>query len=219
MSIWAVIPVKPLSDVKRRLAGVLSADERAQLIERFLNHELAVLNETAVDQVLVVSSDPLVMALARRHGAQVLVEEEVNGLNAAVTLGVAEATAARADGVLVLPADLPFLTTEDIGLLLQTVRIGQNGGRRQAARPPLLAICADKLGEGTNALFLAPPTAAFAFHFGPGSFRRHVAEAAHHGLACHIVSSPGLSFDLDTAADWQRYEALEISDWRLAIGD
>lgn len=204
MSIWTIIPVKPLSDVKRRLAAVLSAAERAQLIEQFLDHELAVLKETAVDQVLVVSRDPLIMTLAQRHGAELLVEEKVEGLNAAVALGVAKATAAGASGVLVLPADLPFLTPKDITQLLQTIHVGQNGSRKEE-RPPLMAICADKLGEGTNALFLAPPPPAFTFHFGPDSFRRHVAEAARHGLTCRIVSSPGLSFDLDTAADWQRY--------------
>lgn len=218
MPIWIVIPVKPLSDVKRRLSDVLSAAERARLIERFLDRELTVLNETAVDHVLIVSSDPRIIALAEKHGAEVLVEEKVEGLNTAVSVGVEKATAAGASGILVLPADLPFLTAKDITLLLQTIHAGQNG-RHKEGRPPLMAISADKLGEGTNALFLAPPPASFTFQFGPGSFRRHVAEAAHHGLACHIVSSPGLSFDLDTAADWQRYKELVTSDWRLAIGD
>jgi 2-phospho-L-lactate guanylyltransferase len=218
MDIWAVIPVKPLSDVKRRLAGVLAAEERAQLIQHFLRHELEVLGQTAAVRPLIVSSDLAVASLARGYGAEILLEEEADGLNTAVARGVAQATAAGASGVLVLPVDLPFLTTEDICRLLQTVHIGQNGYTQAgyttpAGWRPAMAMCADKSGEGTNALFFVPPV-EFTFQFGPGSFRRHLAEAAYRGLTCHILSAPGLAFDLDTEADWRLYmERLETGDW------
>jgi 2-phospho-L-lactate/phosphoenolpyruvate guanylyltransferase len=55
-------------------------------------------------------------------------------------------------------------------------------------------------GPGTNALCLRLPT-AFRCHFGPGSFARHQAEAARHGIACVTVAPPGLGFDVDEAAD------------------
>jgi 2-phospho-L-lactate guanylyltransferase len=224
MGIWVVIPVKPLKDVKRRLAGVLAADERARLIEQFLGHELDVLRRAAagygvVMRALVVTSDPAVAALAGQCGAEVLMEDEADGLNVAVARGVGYAGARGANGVLVLPADLPFLTPEDIGLLLQTVPSERNGyssgklsgvEKSERGQRPLMAICADKAGTGTNALLLAPPV-GFTFHYGPDSFRLHTAEAARRGLVCQIVFAPGLSFDLDTEEEWRLYlERLEI---------
>jgi 2-phospho-L-lactate guanylyltransferase len=178
-----------------------------------LGQELEVLGQTAVNQTVVVSSDSRIVSLARQYGAEVLVEDEADGLNAAVTRGVDYARARSADGLLVLPADLPFLAPTDVHLLAQTVDGGQNGYPtgsptqttiRAPGRPPVMAICADKAGVGTNALLLAPPV-EFTFHYGPDSFRRHLAEAGRRGLSCHVVSTPGLSFDLDTEEDWRLY--------------
>ncbi|RIK14798.1 MAG: hypothetical protein DCC51_15415, partial [Anaerolineae bacterium] len=58
MTTWAIIPVKPLRESKRRLEHLLSADARADLIHHFLDNLLAVLNETpGIDRILLVSSD------------------------------------------------------------------------------------------------------------------------------------------------------------------
>jgi 2-phospho-L-lactate guanylyltransferase len=223
MAIWVVIPVKPLKDVKRRLAGVLAAKERAQLVLRFLGHELEVLGQSAAGPTVVVSSDAVVVDLAQGYGAATLVEERADGLNAAVARGVGYARSRGAGGVLVLPADLPFLTVEDVGVVLQTVWSGQNGypaselsvrgafAREAGPRTrPVMAICADKTGTGTNALLLAPPV-DFTFQYGADSFGRHMVEGGRRGLACEIVFAPGLSFDVDTEEDWRLYlERLEI---------
>jgi 2-phospho-L-lactate guanylyltransferase len=202
MTLWTIIPVKPLSDVKRRLAGVLAAEERACLIEQFLRHELVVLQEAAAGRTLVVSSDAAVARLAAEYGADVLHEETADGLNAAVTRGLAEAQNGGASAVLILPVDLPFLSVMDVALLLQAAQAGAEISPGQ----PQMVICADKAGEGTNALLLAPPV-AFTFHYGAGSFRRHQAEAARRGLHCRVAATAGLSFDLDTEADWLLYLA------------
>jgi 2-phospho-L-lactate guanylyltransferase len=201
-SIWAIIPVKSLNESKRRLANVLSAAERANLIHRFLIHTLAALNQSElIDQILVVSSDERVLATARLHGAEVLVETAVQGLNPAVTQAVQYAVNAGATAVLILPADLPFIQTKDVAIM---VREGLNG------RHPLphLTICSDDKGKGSNALLISPPI-PFTFHYGPDSFAQHVQEAAQRGLAVHIIENePNLQFDLDTEEDWQKYQLL-----------
>ena len=71
MTTWAVIPVKPLHESKRRLAHLLSAGARAELIHRFLDNLLATLNEApGIDHVLVVTGDgeATALALARHFG-------------------------------------------------------------------------------------------------------------------------------------------------------
>ena len=198
-SVWAIVPVKPLHESKRRLAHILSAVERADLIHRFLAHTLTVLNQSGViDRVLVVSSDERVLATAQRQGAELLVETAVLGLNPAVTHAVQFAADAGATAVLILPADLPFIEKEDVDIMVQERRNG---------RGPLstLVICSDDKSEGTNALFLSPPT-CFTFYYGPDSLKRHVQEAVQKGRTVHIIpNAPHLKFDLDTEGDWQKY--------------
>lgn len=196
-STWVIIPVKPLHESKRRLAHILSADERAALIQRFLAHTLAVLQQAEViDRVLVISSDEWALATARNHGAAVLVETAVHGLNPAVTQAVQFAADEGATAVLILPADLPFIQTEDVAIMVTT-----------GSSSPGAVICPDDKNSGTNALFISPPN-GFTFHYGVNSFQRHLQEAHRHGLAPTIVHAPGLEFDLDTEKDWHHYQLI-----------
>ena len=236
MPTHAIIPVKQLHESKRRLEHLLSPDERAELIGRFLDNLLLTLSAAPViDRVLVVTCDPQVVGLARRHGADVLVEAAADGLNAAVERGVVRAVDEGATAVLVVPADLPFARVEDIESMLQPLTADRRpleegpGVRVQGLEvqgvPPLLrspaplrplpnplpegeetvmVICPDEAEDGTNALLLAPP-GGFTFHYGPDSFRAHLAEAERNGRAISIVHAPGLRFDLDTESDWLVY--------------
>lgn len=203
MTTWAIIPVKPLHDSKRRLAHLLSPAERADLILSFLDELLAVLNETpGIDRVLVVSSDRSVLALAEKYGAAVLVEAEPLGLNAAASLGATYALEWGATAALFLPADLPFARMEDIEQMLRPLTTDHQP--LTTDHRPLLALTGDEDEEGTNALLLAP-LGDFTFHYGPGSFGAHLAEAERRGRSPFVINAPGLRFDLDTEADWQAY--------------
>jgi len=208
MTIWAIIPVKAGHESKSRLAHLLTAEERAEVIRSFLSRTLALLNQApAVAQTLVVSRDPAVLALARRYSALALFEEGVPGLNSAVTQAVRVATAGQATAALILPADLPFIQIEDVAMMLAAggAMSGHecNGG---SGLPPIMAICPDRDNQGTNALLISLP-ADFVFQYGPRSFQRHCQEAHRLGLSSQVVDSPGLTFDLDTEADWHVYRA------------
>ena len=124
-----------------------------------------------------------------------IVEKEARGLNTAVTRAAHYAQQQHATSLLILPADLPFMHTADIERMIEVME--HNPGR-------LLAICTDGKQDGSNALLLSPPT-RFNFHYGQGSFHQHLREATRLGYTTHIVSTPGLQFDLDTEADWQVY--------------
>ena len=203
MTTWAIIPVKPLRQSKRRLAHLLSADERADLIHSFLDELLAVLNETpGIAHVLLVSGDRTVIALADKYGAAVLVETEPAGLNVAVARGVDYAVHHGATAVLVLPADLPFARVADIEAML--LPLAPDDGQRPTTHRRLIALSGDEAQSGTNALLLAPP-GDFTFHYGPDSFPAHMTEAEARGRAVIIVNAPGLRFDLDTEADWRAF--------------
>jgi 2-phospho-L-lactate guanylyltransferase len=204
MTIWAVIPVKPLEESKTRLAHLLAANQRADLMRCFLQNALLTLNYVpAVGRILVISSDSEVLTLARQYGAMTMAEAQPQGLNKAVTRAAGYAAGQKAAALLILPADLPFMQTADIERMLAVLNEERNG--------PILAICTDDRQDGTNALLLAPP-APFTFHYGLGSFRQHLQEAARQGYTPHLIAAPGLQFDLDTEADWQIYR--EVSGVR-----
>ncbi|MCA9975527.1 MAG: 2-phospho-L-lactate guanylyltransferase [Anaerolineales bacterium] len=205
-SIWAIVPVKPLLESKRRLAHILSAEARGDLIHRFLAHTLTVLNESGViDRVLVVSSDERVLATAQSHGAELLVETAVLGLNPAVTHAAQFAADKGATAVLILPADLPFIEKQDVAIMVKEKR----------SRPHIV-ICSDDQGTGTNALFLSPPH-NFTFRYGSGSFQQHLQEAIQRGQTVHIIQNrTNLQFDLDTEEDWQKYQ-LTMANYQLSI--
>lgn len=196
MALWAIVPVKRLRRSKSRLAGVLEPAARAALIGGFLQRMLAELRQVeGLAATLVVSPDPVVWAIAQRQAVLLLKEERPLGLNSAVQQATAVAVADGATGVLVLPADLPFLGAADVAQML-------------AGRPfsqPTLVIAGDAQAEGTNALLVTSPD-QFTFQYGPGSFQRHLQEAERWAMATEIVNSPGLQFDLDTEEDWQVYQ-------------
>ncbi len=210
MDTWAIIPVKSLQASKKRLAHILTAAERADLIHHFLQHTLSILEQTtAVQQTLVISSDPLVLNLAWQYRAWTLAEkvstaEPSQSLNAAISQATAWVTEQGATNILILPVDLPFMQIDDIERMVTAVQRTQQNGWVQSAG---VAICPDKAGQGTNALFISPPN-NFRFCYGPGSFQKHLAEAAHHNLSVQIVTAPNLQFDLDTETDWHIYQSL-----------
>lgn len=211
MIVWAIIPVKPLRDSKSRLAHILSPDERAALTASLLRHTLEVLNDVRdIHRTLIVSRDPAVLKIARQGGASTFGESEKQDLNLAITRAAHIASAQQADAVLILPADLPLLTAEDVEMML-TGAIPQSNGHHGAGyyyQERAISICPDHVNDGTNALLICPPT-GFAFQYGPGSFEHHLEEAARLGMSRRIIHAPGLKFDLDTEEDWATYQAYQ----------
>jgi 2-phospho-L-lactate guanylyltransferase len=216
MTTWAIIPVKPLRYGKSRLSHILSPDERAELTTKMLHRTLQVLSNVAgIYRTLVISRDPAALKIARQYGAFTYGEGEKQDLNRALTRAAHIAAAQEATGILVVPADLPLITVEDVEMMLAGVgpsmagsRAGEfNNGAFSYQLTRRVALCPDRDSNGTNALYVTPPT-GFEFSYGEGSFARHLKEAEQLGMASRIVHAPGLKFDLDTEEDWHMYQAL-----------
>ena len=218
MRVWAVIPVKSLYRSKQRLARVLSTKERMQLVRRLLQRLLSELQQLPeIEQVLVVTSDAEVAGLAGDAGALVLAESTPPDLNAAVTQGVRYAARQGAEGALILPTDLPFVSADAVALILRAGSSGRNAstngttvnGACHLEGQPLLLICPDEAQDGTNAIFMTP-VVDYAFHYGPASFQQHLAEAALRGYAVQVLTISALAFDLDTEDDWFSYQLTKV---------
>ncbi|MDI3341661.1 MAG: 2-phospho-L-lactate guanylyltransferase [Sphaerobacter sp.] len=188
MTTIAVVPVQRLGTAKSRLAGHLSPDERRALVLTLLDRAVGALQAaTAVDQVIVVSPDEVVLQRAAARGATALRQPD-EGLNAAVRLGRAAALRRGADTLLVLLGDLPRITAADIDALL--AELPDRG----------VVLAPDRHGRGTNAAALRPPD-AIEPAFGDDSLARHRARAAARGLVVREFHAPGIGLDVDTPAD------------------
>lgn len=190
MSLWAIVPVKPLRRGKSRLAKVLSVEERTDLNRQLLANTLDTLKQIPeIDNVLVISRDPSALSLAREHGARTVREEGAPQLNDALSRATIMARSYSAGGVLVLPADLPQITTGDIYTLLAA-----------AKEPPVVVIAPDHRHEGTNAL-LINPAGLIDYDFGPGSFEKHCELTRQAGATLNICELPSIAHDIDTPED------------------
>lgn len=184
-NVRVVIPVKAPAEAKLRLAGVLSAAQRAELVGAMLAHVVGAARAAhGVAEVRLIGPHRYDLP-----DAPPLLAEPGGGLNAALASALAGALAEGVGRLLILPADLPQLMPRDIELLAATPA-GE------------VAISPDRHGTGTNALSLPLPQAAgFAFAFGPDSFAAHHSEAERLGLAIGEVHSPGLAKDIDLPED------------------
>ncbi len=198
MSIWAIVPVKPLRRGKSRLAGLLTEDQRTRLNRYLLQHILDTLNEVQeIEHTLVVSRDPAALALTRELGGRTVLENGAPQFNLALKRATAVAKMHGSHAVLILPADLPLVTAEDIRKLL-----------KRGEGPPVVVIAPDRRADGTNALFVNP-AGLLDYAYGPGSSRRHADLAAAAGARVEIVSSPSIALDLDIPEDLQALGGLQ----------
>ena len=193
MSLWTIIPVKPLKQAKSRLAGALQPEQRYELAQSMLRHVLSVATDVQpVGGVLVISRDTKALAIAREFGAKTLQEGALSNLNPALTRATMVVKSWRADAVLILPADLPFIRADDISAMIRLA------GERS------MIIATDRQHDGTNAL-LVRPAGAIAYDYGSGSFERHISLAEAAGLTVSVYQSEGLSLDIDVPADLRDY--------------
>jgi 2-phospho-L-lactate guanylyltransferase len=190
MTLWAIVPVKPLRRGKSRLASALSEDERTHLNRLLLEHTLTTLADLKeIEQVLVVSRDPHALTIAREHGARTVRENGSPHLNTALTRATVVAQVYASRGVLVLPADLPLITRDDVLALIA-----------RATDPPVVVIAPDRHEKGTNALLISPAN-LIEYNFGDDSFKRHCDRARKAGARLEVVSLPSLALDLDLPED------------------
>jgi len=190
MTVWAIVPVKPLRRSKSRLSPVLSDDERAALSQDMLLRTLDVLGSVPkLEHTLVVSRDPKALALAREHGARTVMERGTPELNRALIRATVVAKGYGVSAVLILPADLPLITQEDVEHIISL-----------ATDPPVVVVAPDRHGTGTNALLSAPP-GLIEYDFGPDSFLRHKERAAASGARLEVCQMPSFELDVDDPED------------------
>lgn len=191
---WAIVPLKALEAAKQRLASLLTPAERRDLMLAMARDVLAALcQSSALTGVLIVSRTPEADALAGAFSTERFSESPDADLPGALTQAsayLAEHFGAR--GVMVIPADVPLITPEEIDQILE----GHDPDDTRCA----VTVVPDSAHLGTNALVLSPP-GVIDFIFDGRSFKPHVDAAFAKGLTPRVVPTRGFAVDMDTADD------------------
>lgn len=182
----ALVPLKRLDQAKTRLAAELDPPARVRLMRALLDRTLHEVERTpSIGRVILVSSDPASEGIATGHGIE---HFDDRGLpwNEALAAAVAERVTTRA--VLILSADIPLVSVDDVEALI-------------AAMPESGVAIARARDAGTNGVAMHP-AGAFTTCFGSkGSAALHAARAEAAGLRAVMVDRPGLAIDLDSPDD------------------
>ncbi len=187
-----LIPVKPFSQAKSRLAEAFNPAEREAMARSMLSTVI-----TAAQGLRVALVAPQTAQDVRRfaliNGARFLPEPDGMDLNGAVRYATNQLAALNYERVLVVHSDLPL--ARDLNWLAEADGI---------------VLVADRTGTGTNAIAL-PASCGFRFSYGPGSFQRHLEEARRVGFEPAVVVDPdGLSADVDLPSDAGIYTSAQL---------
>ena len=190
MTLWAIVPVKPLRRGKSRLSSVLSTEDRTTLNRRLLKHTIETLKKMEeIGDVLVVSRDTEALSIARECNARTLLEDGAPHLNVALERATQVAISYKSQAVLVIPADLPQISEDDVR---QMILAGQ--------KAPIVVIAPDHRNEGTNALYINP-AGIIDYDFGEDSFERHRQQAIAAGVELTVCELSSLAHDVDLPED------------------
>ena len=163
---------------------------RRRLVLTMLEDVLAAVARTeGIACTVVVTPDASAASLAASRGATMVPEPGAGELNAAVESAIAFALSRRVGQVLVLPADIPLVTPDELASLI--------GSRRSR---PGVTLAPSHDSNGTNALLLAPPN-AIAPCYGPGSYVQHMSQAMARHIDVNVLHLAGIARDIDEPAD------------------
>ena len=186
-NIHAIVPVNVPNGSKRRLSNRLTVNQRASLtITMLINVLSALKRSSSVGSVTVVCADKKIQSLVEGCGATFLWEGRRRGLNPALNLAMKEVTSDSA--VLIIHADLPLLTSDDVDDLVRRTRNYS------------LSLVPSKDGTGTNAILMQSPS-MIRLAFGKDSFRKHDMLAKKRKVAYRVLRIHGVAFDIDDEQD------------------
>ncbi|WP_431041967.1 2-phospho-L-lactate guanylyltransferase [Streptomyces sp. P1-3] len=201
MAWTVVVPLKPLSRAKSRLAATVPDARRPALALAFAQDTVAAaLACESVRGVVVVTDDPCAGRALRVLGAHVV--PDAPGLNAALAHGARMVrTQLPGAAVAALNADLPALRTEELGRVLDAAAAGPR------------AFLADAAGIGTT-LLAAAAGVELAPAFGGPSRARHRASGAWEIELPDVAS---VRQDVDTGEDLRAALCLGVGPHTTAL--
>ena len=187
---WAVIPVKQISQAKQRLSPLLSIEERRNFFSAMLEDVLSMMVKIDFfEKIILATNCPHAISIAGRHGITHFETGPDDGLNQAAGETVNHLLENGIRDMFLIPGDIPLITEEEINSVLK-------------AHPsaPSLTIIPSRDKLGSNCILLSPPS-RMPLKFGPDSYFRHLEIAQTNGLKVNPMEFPGFGLDIDEPKD------------------
>ena len=187
---WAVIPVKQISQAKQRLSKILSPVERRDFFSAMLEDILSIIVKIDFfEKIILATNCPHAISIAGRHGITHFETGPDDGLNQAAGETVNHLLENGIRDMFLIPGDIPLITEEEINSVLK-------------AHPsaPSLTIIPSRDKLGSNCILLSPPS-RMPLKFGPESYFRHLEIAQTNGLKVNPMEFPGFGLDIDEPKD------------------
>ena len=193
---WAVIPVKQISQAKQRLSKILSSEERRDFFSAMLEDVLSMMVKIDFfEKIILATNCPHAISIAGRHGITHFETGPDDGLNQAAGETVNHLLENGIRDMFLIPGDIPLITEEEI-----------NSAIKAHPSAPSLTIIPSRDKLGSNCLLLSPPS-RMPLKFGPDSYFRHLEIAKSNGLNINPMELPGFGLDIDEPKD--RFELLK----------
>ena len=187
---WAVIPVKQISQAKQRLSQLLSSEERRDFFSAMLEDVLTIMVKIDFfEKIILATNCPHAISIAGRHGITHFETGPDDGLNLAAGETVNHLLENGISDMFLIPADIPLITEEEI-----------NSAIKAHPSAPSLTIVPSRDKLGSNCLLLSPPS-MMPLKFGPNSYFRHLEIAQSNGLKINTMELPGFGLDIDEPTD------------------
>ena len=180
-----LVPVKTLGNAKQRLGEAYDQMHRTLLAEAMLRDVLvAVAGIASHVDVFLVTGDPAAQHLAAEFGFGVIADLRNESETAAIEMATAWCQARGYDTTIVIPADIPLITSEELHRVLD------------AAPPEGMVIVPAFDRRGSNCI-LRRPANVIPLRFGNDSFLPHCQTMKKTGKPLIILALPGIGLDVD----------------------
>ena len=162
----------------------------------FVGHLIRIARSSGLDPVLVIGreGDPGLAGEVQRHGGTLVLNDDPDrGQLSSITVGLDAAEAAGAEGIMVLPVDVPLLSTAVLTLLLRAVDEEHVAIARTTCR-----------GRHGHPVLFTRQVFAELLAADPATGAREVVRADPSRVKNIEVDDPGVLFDVDTPDDYRR---------------
>ena len=180
-----LIPFKSLATAKQRLAEVLDPGQRAQLAEAMLRDVMmAVSGLLSRIEVALVTGDSRAQTMAAEFRFKVIEDRHNESETAAIAMATAWCEQQGYDTTIVVPADIPLITAEEVHRVLDTA----------PDEGAVLVPAYDR--RGSNCV-LRHPASIIPLQFGNDSFLPHCEALRRTGKELVILEMSGIGLDID----------------------
>jgi 2-phospho-L-lactate guanylyltransferase len=184
-----IIPIKKFNKSKTRLSPFLDPNERKELTEYLVIDLLGKLCELENSQIIIVTGERI-NSLEKFADIAIINEINVNGVNNAIGLANEFVEKNGFKESLIIPIDLPLLSTKDIKEIIKFSGRFENG----------ICIVPSRRYDGTNVLLRKPNLIIDTF-YDNNSFYNHIKKTVEKKKVVKIFTYENLMIDLDTIED------------------